>query len=308
LATAPPALAHYWAPRYWPTWLFLLWLKITAALPWRVAIAVHKRLGALIGALLLRRRFIVRRNLELCFRELGSRQIDALVRRHFESVGAFVAETALAWFGSADELTRRFRIEGFDNVESALARGKGVLLYTGHFTTLEVCVPAIKPLMPVLVGMFRTRSDPLLTAMQARSRERAAHVLLANNDIREVLRLLGENAVIWYAPDQARIESGELLPFFGEPAMISTATSRLARLSGAAVVPFSYRRLPDDDSYVARFHAPLEGLPSDDAAGDTVRLTRVLEAFIRDCPDQYQWTHRKFKDRPGNLPNVYARP
>jgi KDO2-lipid IV(A) lauroyltransferase len=287
--------------------MFFLWLRMTAALPWRIAIWVHKRLGALVGVLLPQRRFIVRRNLELCFRELASREIDALVRRHFESMGAFIAETAMAWFGSPAELARRFRVEGFENVQAALANKKGVLLFTGHFTTLEVCVPAIKPLVPVLVGMFRKRSSPLLTALQARSRQRAAHVLLANNDIREVLRLLGENAVVWYAPDQARIDSGELLPFFGEPAMTSTATSRLARLSGAAVIPFLYCRLPDDEGYLVRFHAPLEGLPSDDAAHDTMRLTSVLESFIRECPEQYQWTHRKFKDRPGNLPNVYAR-
>jgi KDO2-lipid IV(A) lauroyltransferase len=280
---------------------------MTAVLPWRIAISIHKRFGALLGVLLPQRRFIVRRNLELCFRELGPREIDALVKRHFESMGAFIAETAMAWFGSSAELTKRFRVEGLENVHAALARGKGVLLFTGHFTTLEVCVPAIKPLVPVLVGMFRRRSSPLLTAMQARSRRRAAHVLLANNDIREVLRLLRENVVIWYAPDQARIDNGELLPFFGEPAMTSTATSRLARLSGAVVIPLLYCRLPDDEGYRVRFHAPLDGLPSDDPTHDTLRLTSVLETFIRECPEQYQWTHRKFKDRPGNLPNVYAR-
>jgi KDO2-lipid IV(A) lauroyltransferase len=88
--------------------------------------------------------------------------------------------------------------------------------------------------------------------------------------------------------------------------MTSTATSRLARLSGAAIIPLFYCRLPDDSGYLMRFHAPLEDLPTDDAAKDTVRLIGVLEAFIRECPEQYLWTHRKFKDRPGDLPDAYA--
>jgi KDO2-lipid IV(A) lauroyltransferase len=88
--------------------------------------------------------------------------------------------------------------------------------------------------------------------------------------------------------------------------MTSTAPSRLARLTGATIIPMFYCRLPDDTGYLIRFHAPLEDLPTDDAVADTIRLVGVLEAFIRECPDQYLWTHRKFKDRLGSLPDAYA--
>jgi KDO2-lipid IV(A) lauroyltransferase len=81
--------------------------------------------------------------------------------------------------------------------------------------------------------------------------------------------------------------------------MTSTAPSRLARLSGATIVPLFFRRLSDDSGYLLRFEAPLPGVPSSDALADTVKLTAVLESFIRECPEQYFWTHRKFKDRPG---------
>jgi KDO2-lipid IV(A) lauroyltransferase len=306
LNTALHALARFWAPRYWFTWVFLLWLRMTAALPWHVAIAVHKRLGALAGMILRRRRLIVQRNLEICFPDLDARQIATLTKRQFENIGAFLAEIAMSWFAAPEKRAHLFRVEGIEHVRAALARGKGVVLFSGHFTPLEICVPAIKALVPFFAYMFRERHNELLNEFQTRCRRRAAHVALANDDIRAMLRLLEQNAVVWYAPDQARIDSGELLPFFGEPAMTSTAPSRLARLSGAIVIPFLYCRLPDDDGYLLRFHAPLDGLPSNDAAKDTVRLIGVLEGFIRECPDQYLWTHRKFKDRPGNLPDAYV--
>jgi KDO2-lipid IV(A) lauroyltransferase len=135
--------------------------------------------------------------------------------------------------------------------------------------------------------------------MQSRGRGSYAHVSVTNEGVREMLALLARNAVVWYSPDQARISDGELVPFFSQPAMTSTAPSRIARVSGAAIVPLFYRRLPDD-SYLLRFHAPLPGLPSRDAIGDTTKLMAVLEGFVRECPEQYLWTHRKFKNRPGH--------
>ena len=286
------------SPRYWPTWLFDFWLRLTAALPWRVGLALHKVLGRVAGALSRRRR-IVRRNLEVCFPELDARSIKRIVNAHFASVGAFVAELAMAWHGSPRRRSGLYRIEGVEHLRDALARGKGVVLYTGHFTPLEICAPAVKSLVPLYAFMFRPRRNPLMNALQSRGRSSCAHVSVTNDNVRDMLALLARNAVVWYSPDQARIDSGELVPFFSQPAMTSTAPSRLARLSGAAIVPLFYRRLPDDSGYLLRFHAPLDGIPSRDAIADTTRLMAVLEGFVRECPEQYFWIHRKFKNRPG---------
>lgn len=300
LTAAPCAVfAQCRGPRYWPTWLFVLWLRLTALLPWRPAIKLHKALGRTAGRLASRRRRIVRRNLEICFPQLDAARIEILVGHHFASLGAFFAELAAAWFGNADRRAHLFEVEGVEHLHNAVARGKGVLLYSGHFTALEICAPVVKQLVPLYAFMFRPRRDPLLNAFQSRGRGGYAHESVANDDVRELIALLERNAVVWYAPDQARIDSGELVPFFGEPAMTSTAPSRLARVSGAAIVPLFFCRRADDSGYVLRFHAPLEDLPSRDATRDTARLTAVLEQFIEECPEQYFWTHRKFKDRPG---------
>jgi KDO2-lipid IV(A) lauroyltransferase len=119
-----------------------------------------------------------------------------------------------------------------------------------------------------------------------------------------MLRLLAKNATVWYAADQASIDGGKLIPFFGVPSMTSTATSRLARVSGATVIPLYFRRLADDTGYLIRFCRPLDNLPTRDEIADTARLTAVLEGFICECPDQYFWTHRRFKSRRG-MPDVY---
>jgi Kdo2-lipid IVA lauroyltransferase/acyltransferase len=301
-------MARFCGPRYWTTWIFVLWLRATALLPWRAAIKLHRLLGRIAGRLLGRRRAIVRRNISICFPHLQESEVDSLVSRHFESVGAFFAESAFAWFASVDRFAHLFQIERRDYLEGALARGKGVLLFSGHFTTLEICVPMIKTTVPLFAFMFRARSNALLNEVQARGRRRATHLSIANDDVRGLLRALARNAAVWYAPDQASVDRGELLPFFGEPCMMSTSTSRIARVSGATVLPLFFCRLPDDTGYLLRFHPPLDDLPSTDPARDTVRLSAVLEEFVRECPDQYLWMHRRFKGRPEGLPDVYEPP
>ena len=298
------SLLAYWQPKYWPTWLFVLWLRIAAELPWRVSIKLHKVVGRVASVLMSGRRAIVRRNLEICFPQLETFEIDALVKRHFESVGAFFAEVAFSWFAPIERFAHLFRVEGIEYLQAALARGKGALLFSGHFTTLEICVPLVKSQTPLSAFMFRRRRNPLLNEFQRRGRVRAAHASIVNDDVRSLLRLLRKNAAVWYAPDQANQSAGRLLPFFGELSMTSTATSRLARVSGAAIVPLFFCRLPSDSGYLLRFHEQLGEFPSDDAIRDTVRLTTVLEGFVRECPDQYFWTHRRFKSRVG-LPDVY---
>ena len=95
------------------------------------------------------------------------------------------------------------------------------------------------------------------------------------------------------------------IPFFDEPAMTSTATSRILEISGATLLPCFHRRC-DDSSYVIHIGAPLKNFPSDSPAKDTTRLMKILEDYIRESPEQYGWMHQRFKNRPEIYPDIYA--
>ncbi len=302
-------MLRFIGPRYWPTWLLLLWLRLAVVLPMRWTIALHKAIGRAAGALLAPRARTARRNLELCFPELDADGIDDLLRRHYEALGACLAETALAWFASPEQLRSMLDVEGIEHLQRALAQGKGVLLYTGHFTPLELSGPLLAAVTPQLAFMFSPRNNALLDEIQARGRARITKVGFASSNVRALLRNLRRNAVIWYAADQYfRGRNAQPVRFFHEAAMTNTAISRLARVSGAVVLPFSYRRSGDDSRYVLRFEAPLPGFPSHDEAADTRRLVERLEAAIRLAPEQYLWGHKRYRGRPPPLPDLYAQP
>jgi KDO2-lipid IV(A) lauroyltransferase len=301
-------LYRFWQPRHWGTWLLLAWMRIAALLPWRVSIRLHKRFGRAARRLLRGPERIARRNIETCFPEMSPEAVEDLLRRNFESIGAFFAETAMAWFADPRRIDGLFDVEGSRHVAAALAKGRGVILFSGHFTTLEICARRAKNVAPLFAFMYQTRSSDLLNEMQARNRRNAAQISFAKDNVRAMVRSLRRNAAVWYAPDQVYLgKQARLVPFFGVPAMTNIATAKLARLSGAAIVPFFFCRRDDDSGYLLRFEPALEGFPSDDAEADTRRLVEVLERFVRECPDQYMWIHRRFKGRPAPLPNIYSR-
>jgi len=94
------------------------------------------------------------------------------------------------------------------------------------------------------------------------------------------------------------------VPFFGVPASTLTATHHLARLSGACVIPFFHRRLPDG-GYALRLEAPLAGFPGADVTTDTARINAMIERMVREAPSQYLWIHRRFKSRPAGQESLY---
>jgi KDO2-lipid IV(A) lauroyltransferase len=299
-------LYSFWRPRYWGAWALYLWLRFTAALPLRVALTLYRWIGRILYRTSSHQRRIVRRNIELCFPELSAEDREQLARRYFESLGMSLAECAFAWFAADRRLAGRFAITGLEHLHRALERGKGVILYTGHFTTLEICGRPLKLATPLFAAMYSHRSNDLLDEVQRRGRLREAHEAFSSDNVRAMIRSLRRNAVVWYAPDQIYRE-GDLIPFFHELAMTNIATSKLARLTGAVVLPFAFRRTSPEGRYELELRAPLDNFPTHDPVEDTRRLVRYLEDFVRSAPDQYQWMHRRFKDRPAPLPDLYRR-
>jgi KDO2-lipid IV(A) lauroyltransferase len=299
-------LHHYYAPRYWPTWFGMALLRIVCLLPRGVALGFGRLLGWLAERAAGSRRAVVRRNIELCFPELDTAERDALATRHFEALGMMLIEMGLGRWASDAAHLRMARLEGLDHLNDALRRGKGVILLSAHFTTLEISGRVLAMNCPPFDAVFRKNRSEFITELQRSGRERSAADTIEKRDIKKMVRRLRDGRVVWYAPDQSYDRKGsEVIPFFGIPSMHTTATSTLARLGDATVLPFFPRRLPDG-TYEHRIFPALEDFPSGDPVRDTERYISILEDHIRRCPEQYFWIHRKFKNLPESYPDYYA--
>ena len=302
----PIPLYRLLAPRYWGIWVALGLLRLAVLLPYRLQAPIGRGVGRLAMRLASSRRQIAERNIALCFPELDPLQQRQLLQRHFESLGMTLIEMGLCWWAPDARLEPLFQIDGLEHLRAAQQRGKGVIMLTGHFTTLDLGGRFLTMQAPV-TAMYRRNENPLFERAMRRGRERSAQQAIPKQDIRGMVRALKQNHAIWYAPDQShRRRHSAVVPFFSVPAATNTATAALARMSGARVVPFSSLRLPDDAGYRLVIEPAFDDFPSADAETDTLRINRWLEQRIRLAPEQYLWIHRRFKPFEPDQPDPYA--
>lgn len=276
-----------------------------ARLPW----GLQRVLGHLLGAVAWRvagsRRRAAEVNLALCFPDKDAAWRTRMARDSFDAFGVGIFEFARAWWGSSAAIAPRSRIEGLEHLHKLQAEGRGVLMVSGHFMTLEMCGRLLCEQVP-LAGMYRKHRNPVFEWAVKRGRLRYATAMYANEDIRATVRHLKKGGFLWYAPDQdMRGKESVFVPFFGQPASTITATHQFARMTGCAVVPFFHRREGGD--YVLQIGEPLAPFPTDDVVADTARVNQAIEAMVRQAPTQYLWIHRRFKRQPGGRSRFYER-
>jgi KDO2-lipid IV(A) lauroyltransferase len=276
-------------------------------MPYGVQLFIGRRFGDLMFGLLPRRRQIARRNLELCFPELDEDERHSLLRGSFQSVGITVIETAFSWWGSETKLRNLYRMEGEEHLQNALQQGKGALLLGGHYTTLEISGRLMAFHSNDLQPVYKPARNPLINALMVASRSDYFDKLLSNREFRTILRGLQDNKVVWYAPDQDFPRGRYLFaPFMGIPATSLTMTSRLAKSSGAPVLPMYSQRLPGREGYLIKVLPPLSDFPSGDDVADATQINLSIEQQVRNAPEQYLWLHRRFKTRPPGEKDIYS--
>ena len=293
-------------PRYWATWAGLSVMRAMELLPFPLQRRVGSALGRLIRRLPLAYVRIARRNIELCMPALSPQGRAELLDRHCESLGMALCETADTWWSSDRRVHQLAEVQGLENLQAALAKGRGAIMIGGHFTTIEIATRILGTVVPLNV-VYRPTKNALLSHIMFTSFSRHGKPI-AHDDIRTMIRALKKNEAVWYAPDQSyRNKGAAMVHFFGIPAATTTATSRLARISGAAVLTYFPERLPGNAGYRVVIGPALENFPGADSTYDAERFNRLLEAQIRRVPEQYLWVHRRFKGLGADYPDYYGR-
>ena len=297
--TPPPR-----GPRHWPAWVGIGIAALLARLPWSLQRVLGRGIGRLLMVLFGSRRRVAARNLALCFPELDADAQAALLRRSFEELGIGLFEFARAWWGSVEPMRGKVTVEGLEHLQAARAGGRGVIIISGHFVTLELAARLMCDHAP-LAGMYRPHDGAAMEWAVLRGRLRYASAMFTREELRPALRHLKQGGLLWFAPDQdTRRGESVFVPFFGHPAYSLTSTHQLARLSGAAVIAFSHVRRADG-GYTLKLSPAFEDFPSSDATADTARVIAAIEAMVREAPTQYLWIHRRFKRQPDGRGELY---
>jgi Kdo2-lipid IVA lauroyltransferase/acyltransferase len=307
-SSPPPAFRYaLLSPRYWLSWLGLGLIWLLPRLPFRLLVAVGRGVGAIVRrALAGKRAQVVRRNLQLCFPQMSDAERERMVDANLRDLGMMLVEFSLACFGSARAAHAvPVEISGLEHLDAAHAQGRGVLLLGGHFSHMELACRFMSHRIRI-AAMYRHYDDAAVEWAIKRGRLNNADRVFSGEEVRAAVRYLRNGGTLWYAPDQdMKHKESVFVPFFGIPAATITATHTLARMSGAAVVPFFYRRKDDASGYALHLEPALEDFPGADVVADTARINQVVERMVCAAPTQYFWVHMRFKSRPPGAPPLY---
>lgn len=279
-------------------------LRLLAALPYGFVARLGESLGRALFRLPSQRKHILLTNLRLCFPEKSTAQREALGRAVLGHVIRSYFERGVQWYGSAKTLTALTELESA--IELADTYEQPTIFLGFHFAGIEAGCMAYSirhPVASLYTPMSDLPTDQIARAQRARF---GSEMIPRGRSARDVLKILKTGKPLMLAADMDfGLRDSVFVPFFGVQACTLTAVSRLAKLSGARVVPFVTEVLPDYRGYKLTIFEPLQNYPSGDVTADALLTNQFLEKHIRDMPEQYYWVHRRFKRRPEGEQSVY---
>jgi len=283
--------------------VFILWLM--HFLPFRVLVAIGNGVGVMLYLLAAKRRRIGDTNLRLCFPYMPKEMRDALLREHFKMFARGLVERSILWWASAERISSLIRVEGIEHFEAI--QGRPAILLTPHFVGMDAGGQWVAQHTDT-VCMYANQRSVYLTQLLLEKRARFRTQLLYSRQqgLRPILKGMKENKPFIYPPDQDQgVKDGAFIPFFGVPAATMMSVSRIAKMTGAKVVPSITRVLPGGAGYLLTFYPAWDNFPSGDDVADARRMNEFIEQRILEMPEQYFWLHKRFKTRPEGEESFY---
>jgi len=284
--------------------LALMWLLHWLPLSWLGRLG--EAIGALLFCVLKTRRHIALTNLQLCLPELSDAERQTIAKQHFQAYARAVLERSILWWASESRLKRLITIDPALPLATICA-GPTILLCP-HFVSLDVAGVAVM-LQSSLCSIYTCQRNRVFdqTLRKGRSRFRPVKLFSRNQGIKPIIRAMREGLPFFMLPDMDfGAKDAEFVPFFGNPAATLTAPARIAAATHATLIPVVATYLPNYQGWKVQFYPPWDNYPGDDIFSATQRMNRFIEDRIRETPAEYWWTHKRFKTRPKNFPDVYS--
>jgi KDO2-lipid IV(A) lauroyltransferase len=278
-------------------------LVLARVLPRRVLLALGAAVGALAGRIDRRHDAIARDNLRQAYGDtLDERERERIRRRCWRHFGRITFD-ALA-FPTLDRsaLGSILKIEGLDHARTALARGKGALVFSAHYGHWEAGAYAMGLLGIPFAVIARPLDNPVLDRRLLRLRSGTGNAVIPKRRaVRETMRALGRGSCVAILIDQDAGADGVFVPYFGQLASTTPTLALLALRTEAPILPI-HARVEADGTISVLIESVIETRPTADREADVLRLTAectaMVESWTRSTPEQWLWMHRRWKTRP----------
>jgi KDO2-lipid IV(A) lauroyltransferase len=293
---------------YAAAWPFI---KTLGILPRPLARAAGIALAWLVYLLHVRLRQVGMRNLAMAFPEKSEAERRRILRGEFVSLGRQLVEVCRFPKYTLENLSEVVVFEDFDNFERARARGKGTLLFAGHFGGWELSSFAISMRGHWMHVIMRGMDNEYLGRLILRYRTMHGNKAVDKDEfVRGLLSAMKAGEVVGMLMDTNMTPpQGIFVNFFGIPACTASGLARIALRTDAAVVPTFTIWDAKLGKYRLRFDPAVELVRTGDLEADikanTQKFTSIIESYVREYPEQWLWVHRRWKTRPPGEKPLY---
>ena len=297
--------SDYFKLKFIPMWLMLGLLRSISFLPYTVQLRLGAILGFFLKILAPQKQKIIHTNLNLCFPDLSFKQRERLLNKNYANLGISLIEMGLCWWWPKEKLLKLVEIKGLEHLENSINQNKGVILLTGHFTSLEIGARLLALYSPVQV-MYRTQKNRLFDSYLYTKRCNYFEQAISRKNTRQLIKGIKNLIPTWYAPDQNFADENNVFaPFFNVPTATITASARLAKAGNATVLSYFPQRKEDGSGYILHIEPAFQHFPSDNELTDATVINHSIEKNVTLYPDQYMWIHKRFKTRPEGDEKIY---
>lgn len=291
-------------------YLAIAFIKLLGLIPFRAA----QRFGGWLGNQLYKRNGkmvqAARINIRMTLPELTAEQQEHLVRESLRESAKSIVEMGVMW-GASPEKGRSLvrKVHNLEYFTDAIKAGKGLVFMVPHLGNWEV-LNHFATLHTGVTAMYRPAKNKVLDTWMRESRQKTGGYLVPTSraGVAELFRALQEGKLAGLLPDQEpKRPSGVFVPFMGVETLTPKLPHELIARTGAAAVFGFAKRLPNAEGFEVYFVKPEDEIYSDDVHISTAALNRAIETCVRMCPEQYQWTYKRFRRRPDENENPYKK-
>ena len=277
------------------------------ALSWNAACKIGEKLGALGYRPLGIRKRVVEKQIAAAFPNLDHDAVRKLARESYEHLGRTFIETALLDSLGRDGLQQLVEtVEGWEEVDDVMSKGKGAVLVTGHIGNWELAGAYVAARGVPLDAIARGMANPLFDAYVNRARAEMGMTIVHDSDaVKRTPRSLRAGRAVAFVADQGVLGlASTFVPFFGRPAKTPRGAAVFALRFDVPVIFVVALRQPNGRFriVVERIEARRTGNMDRDVDAIVAAFTEHLEKWVRVVPAQYFWQHRRWRRQPPDTP------
>ena len=287
-------------PKYWPTWLGIGVALLLAFLPFRWRDALANRLSKYFASANNRakRRAVI--NIDKCFPEKSEQEKQTILEQCYATAAQVLLGFAELTARSSKRLESRSKIIGEENLFPLLEKGEKVIMLVPHCWAIDLPAMLFASRGIKVVIMIRSQANPIGDwLMYVQRMKYGGRIYPRDAGVRPFIKSIREGYLAYYLPDEDHgFDQSVFVPFLGTEKATLKGFGKLARLSGAKVVPMMPSYNAESGQFEIEIKPALENMPSGDEVADAVAMNQAIEGFIREKPEQYMWILNLLRSQP----------